>query len=512
MPPSRPFLLRVPDTVFLIVLGMVLLGGRTGLLNDPGTFWHLRLGREIAQSGAVPRSDTLTYSRGNTPWVDQSWAFDLGLAAIVDRAGWSGAIAAASIGLAVVYGMLASGLVRSGVSPLTAVAVSILAAGIGSIHFLIRPHLVTFAFVLWTLRACQAQHERGGWAIGTVPPLMVAWANLHGGFLAGPLIVLTAGFGHAISGAWDERRQRELVPFAAAFVASCLAPLVNPYGFGLYRHVGHLLVSSGVTEIIAEYQPISFGKAEFRLAEWVVLALIALPAFSRTRMSRYDVLHTLVWLHFALGSVRQTPLFALAAAPGLARLLDGVLSESPERLCWSPTWSRWPALVSLALGLAVAAGATLGGPDPAKWPLGAVAALNRQPVDARLFHEQDWGGMIEAECRPARPAYLDDRFELFGKKAVLDYLAALQGGPQWDELSDREGFDLVWLRPDRGLTRRLSTDPKWQQIHRDPVSVLFRRKTSMGARRFELRTSPLSGVRSSQLSYAPMCRQGEFVF
>jgi hypothetical protein len=477
MAPLRPMTLRVPDTVFLIVLVMVLIGGRTGLLNDPGTFWHLRLGREIARTAAVPRFDSLTYTRENAPWVDQSWAFDLTLAAIVDRWGWSGAIVAASLGLALIYGALARTLVRAGISPLSAVAVSVLAAGIGSIHFLIRPHLFTFAFVLWTLRACQKQHEYGGRALWTIPPLMVVWANVHGGFLAGPLIVLTAGFGHAIAGAWDERRKGELVPYVAVFVEPRLAPLANPYGVGLYRHVGHLLVGSGVTEIIAEYQPIPFGKSEFRIAESVVLALIALPTFSTTRMSRYDLLHTLVWLHLALSSVRQTPLFALAAAPGLARLLDGMLSKSPERVLWSPAWSPWPALAGLALGLLVALRVPFGGPDAAKWPLGAVSALNREPVGARLFHEQDWGGMIEAECQPARHAYLDDRFELFGKEAVLDYLAALEGGPQWDELSDRERFDLVWVRPDRGLARRLAADLRWHVVYRDPVSVLFRRKT-----------------------------------
>ena len=34
------------------------------------------------------------------------------------------------------------------------------------------------------------------------------------------------------------------------------------------------------------------------------------------------------------------------------------------------------------------------------WPLSALPDLNRQPCSARLFHEQDWGGLIEAECRP----------------------------------------------------------------------------------------------------------------
>ena len=54
--------------------------------------------------------------------------------------------------------------------------------------------------------------------------LMVAWANIHGGFLAGPLIVLTAAVGEAISGPWDNARKRNLARFSAAFVLSVLAP------------------------------------------------------------------------------------------------------------------------------------------------------------------------------------------------------------------------------------------------------------------------------------------------
>ncbi len=47
---SRVAVPGVPDLVFGLVLLTVLAGGRTGLLNDPGTFWHLRLG---ARSGAT---------------------------------------------------------------------------------------------------------------------------------------------------------------------------------------------------------------------------------------------------------------------------------------------------------------------------------------------------------------------------------------------------------------------------------------------------------------------------
>jgi hypothetical protein len=472
----------VPDLAFGVVLITVLAGGRTGFLNDPGTFWHLRLGREILRTHDVPRSDMLTYTRDHVPWVDQSWAFDVGLALLVDHAGWTAAIAATALALAFLYGALARGLLADGLAPAVVVIVAVLATGVGAVHFLVRPHLFTLGLVLWTLRACQRQHERGGWAIAIVPPLMIVWANVHGGFLAGPVIVLSAAIGHALAGPVGGQRRRELGKFGAVFVLACAAPLVNPYGIGLYRHVGHLLVSSGVTDLIDEYQPIPFGKANGRVVEWVVLALVALPSLSARRIDRYALVHTVVWLHLALASIRHAPLFALAAAPALGQTLEGLPLAARSFGSLGRRWSAWPVLVTLSVGLAVACGIRFGGFSPTVWPLAALPVLDRQPVENRLFHEQDWGGMIEAECRPSRPAYLDDRFELFGRQAILDYVDALQGGPAWDTLRDRERIELVWIRPERGLARRLAVDPEWRALYRDRVSVLFRRGAELVGR------------------------------
>ena len=125
-----------------------------------------------------------------------------------------------------------------------------------------------------------------------------------------------------------------------------------------------------------------------------------------------------------------------------------------------------------------ATGVTIGGFGETRWPLSALACLNQQPQAARLFHEQDWGGLIEAECQPARLSYLDDRFELFGKDATLEYVQTLSGGPAWDTVRDRDRIDMVWVRPDRGLAKRMSDEPGWTELYRDSVSVLFGRKVA----------------------------------
>jgi hypothetical protein len=459
--------------VFAVVLGLVLVGGRYGLFGDPGTPWHLRLGREIIASGTVPRHDFLTYTRQGADWVDQSWGFDVLLAAVVGAWGWSAVVALTATGLAALYAAMARGLIRDGASPMAAIVAAVLAMAIGSIHFLARPHLFTFGFAYLTFRACQRQHERGGWMVLLVPLYTAVLANLHGGFVVLPLIAATAGLGHAISGPWDPARRREVLKFAAATVLSCLAALANPYGIGLYGHVANLLVSSGVTSMIVEYQPAPFGKPGADVLEWVLLGLIALPVVSSRRIDRYQLAHVLVWLHLALTTIRNAPFFAMAAAPALASLIDGLPLSTRGSWKRDDRASIWPALAVMALLIVVARGVWLGGYDPKKWPLEALAALDHQPASARLFHEQDWGGLIEAETCPVRRSYVDDRFELFGKEAIVEYVDAMTGGPVWDAVRDRDRVDLVWLRPDRGLAKRLVKESGWSVLFRDEVSILF---------------------------------------
>ena len=77
-----------------------------------------------------------------------------------------------------------------------------------------------------------------------------------------------------------------------------------------------------------------------------------------------------------------------------------------------------------------------------------------------------------------RRSYLDDRFELFGKEAILEYVDVLAGGPVWDTIRDRDKIEMVWVRPERGLAKRLLKDPGWSVVYRDKVSILFREGTA----------------------------------
>ncbi len=43
-------------------------------------------------------------------------------------------------------------------------------------------------------------------------------------------------------------------------------------------------------------------------------------------------------------------------------------------------------------------------------------------------------------------------------------------------MRDRDRIDLVWVKPDRGLAKRMLKEPGWTVLYQDKVSVLFGRK------------------------------------
>ena len=470
------FGLGVEDLIFLLVLGLGLGAGRHAFLNDPGTFWHLRLGRDILHSRDVPRTDALTFTRHGAEWVDQAWLFDVGLRWLWTITGWGGAVGVTALLLAWTYALLARGLIRAIPSSCSVFAAVLLAVGIGATHFLTRPHLFTFMGVAWTTLACRDFARGKSSGLAWTPLVVALWANLHGGFLAGPIIVLGSAIGFAISPIDREERRRGLGTYARTLALCTFAPLANPSGFGLYRHVWSVLRGSRVTDLIQEYQPPAFGSSETWALELAIVALIALPIVCRAAMSRHDLVQTLVWLHLALGSIRQAPLFGMVACAGLATLFSSITAPKPSEPAAEPAGSMfWSIAASLAVGLAILLGLPLGGHDPDRWPIAGLKALDRESPSLRLFHEQDWGGMIESECSPQRRAFIDDRFELFGRQRILDYVGMLEGGPSWDEANAQNPFDLAWLKPTRPLARKLQADANWSVVHSDTVSILLKR-------------------------------------
>jgi hypothetical protein len=491
----------VADLVFVVV-ALVALRRGSDLLNDPGTPWHIRVGQHVLESGP-PHTDTFSFTRAGEPWLSQAWLCDAVLAWLYDRWSWNGVVVAAVLVLAWTYRELFRAALGGGSNVAWSVALTLLAAAAGASHWLVRSHLVSLLFFLCTLRWCLAYHRTGSRWVWAIPPLVALWSNVHGGFLAGLIVVGCSIVGHALTGPRDATYRRRLFGLAAVLVLASIATLVNPYGWTLHAHLRGILITTNIRDLIDEWRAPDFQSPDARPFELLLLWTLIFLATGWRRISWFSLIHLVVWFHFAIGAVRQVAFAAIAAVIVLAELTPDWwralrdqfgLSGSPawfDRLAsrvdeWtveerSAQWPVWSCAVSFLLVAATllrmsvpALGIGMARPSESRWPIAAVAELAREPATAPLFHDLNWGGYLILHTD--RPVFIDDRFELYRRDFLVAYLDALQAGPAWSALDSRYRFQHALIRPDVPLARMLRESADWEVAYEDTTAVLLRRK------------------------------------
>src|SRR6266851_1742544 len=139
---------RAETGIFLGLWFGLLCAGRTQMFGDPGTLWHVVVGRQILTSGELPTEDSFTFPYAGQPWIAQQWLGECFMAWMHDRIGELDALllAAATL-IAGFYTWVAHRLIRTGIHWLIALLVIVFALLASSYHLHPRPHLVNIVFL-----------------------------------------------------------------------------------------------------------------------------------------------------------------------------------------------------------------------------------------------------------------------------------------------------------------------------------------------------------------------------
>ena len=223
---------------------------------------------------------------------------------------------------------------------LIAIVLTSLAVAASTIHWLARPHIVT-PLLAAVLLGILIGAERTGKThlLLVLPPLTILWVNLHGGFFVGIVLLITYALGSVVQDFIQENGVRvrgRARNYALTAMACLAASLINPYGYRLHIHVAQYLGTSFYIQRISEFQSADFHS--FSAAYFETLLVLAIAAafwhFASGRL--IQVMLLLSWAHLALFSVRNIPIFAVVAAPGIALALREWLEY-----CTSSSSLKW---------------------------------------------------------------------------------------------------------------------------------------------------------------------------
>ena len=474
--------------VFLVVL--VVLGGSRRLFNDADAATHVATGQWILEHRQVPRVDPFSGTRAGTEWFAHEWLADVASALAWRAASWPGLLAAAAILIALAHVLLFRFLVRRGDDVLAAFGAVVAAAATASSHWLARPHLFTVLFLVIATILLEevVAGTRGRGALAFLPPLLLLWAQIHGGFL-----VAFVALGCYGAGALMTPRGRSLfVPLLLTSAASLACILINPWGWRLPRHLITFFASKGpALRATTEFAPAAFDdRAGVALLIFLALCAAGLHASYRARSSpRPGTLLALgvtaVMAFLSIRHVEVVVVFGALVISGGASALLRRKSDAPTRTLLETLRAREArggggpllALFALLWALALAGALPRAGFDPEQFPVGAVAALRASGTvpEGPVFSADVWGGYLILEWPEAR-VYVDGRWDMYGDDYFMRYADIYLARPSWPDGLREAGVNLAILPRDAPLAEAMRGSVEWERLRSDGPAEVFRRR------------------------------------
>ena len=468
---------------------------------DPGVGRHLRTAEFILETGQIPRTDPLSFTKAGAPWTDFEWAFEATLGELY-RAGGLPLVCAFCYALfaATVLGIYRT-VLQSSVGLVTVVIITLLAASTLVIHFSARPVLFTYLFFalvveVWNRRTAPLRRD---WIC--LPLIFVAWANLHAGWI-GALVFL----GLAMAGRLIDRLtglvngdEAPLIPWMGLTALCALATWFNPWGWEMWGAVFHLATGLKSAALWIEYLPPNFRTPTMSAVTIMFIgAVIALARLRRLIMRDRtaplwkwaNVLPVIFFLYEGMKAQRHVLLLIETATVPLARDLDTLLPRAPlvqeildrfqarQREAGGDAWLALIAAVMLAV---------LFVHTPLLKPIKVGRMVSPQLVTFLRDHPDRFqrpftttanAGPLLWAMRPDFRVSIDDRGDFYGDKTVFRFADAIQGHAGWDETLKEGNYDSILLEPNWQLNDLLKSRSEWREVWRNKDVVIYWRATN----------------------------------
>jgi len=461
----------LPLWVGVLIYALFLVAGNR-LLIDPDTMWQITVGQWISDQRAVPETDIYSFTMRGQPWISTQWLAQVLYAKAYAIAGWSGPVVLAATAIAATFGMFARFLSRR-LSDSTTLVFMAAALALTVPHLLARPHVLALpVMVAWVgglIAAADRQRAPSFWLL----PLMALWANLHGGFVFGLVLIAPIAL-DAVLNADATLRKALALRWAAFAVAALVLSCCTPYGWNSLLASQKILALGAALPLIMEWRPTEFGSVG--AFEICLLLGIGLALFRGVKLPPLRIVLLLGLLHMALAQGRAVEILALLAPLILAAPLARQIGGNEVSSATAPMRGVLFASVAVALVAGTFAYASMHRFEPHTRgsPVAAVVELKKLNL-ARVFNDYDFGGYLIAN---GVATFIDGRTELFGEKFFVDHNAAsgLMEPENLFRLLDEYGIEATLMRTQSAATKLLDHIDGWQKIYADDIATIHLRK------------------------------------
>lgn len=452
---------------------------------DTDTWWHLRSGEYTLQTRAVPQTDPFSITRGGQEWINQSWLSQLVMVFFYRVLGGNIGLAIytallATAGMAFVFRISPGNVYLRGF-------VAILSAATAAVFWSARPQMMSFFLSTVTLFLLDRYKRQKIDQLWIFPPLMILWVNLHSGFAIGFIFILAFIGGEIFNRLFNRNSSeiltwRQIGKLILIAIISGAALIVNPYTIQMLTYPFR---TAGIGSLQAYIQ--EWASPDFKTREtWPFLALLfgvlAAAGFSKRGLDWTDLALVCGTAFLALLWQRNFAVFAVAAAPVLARHVDYILQNNhwvlpkPRPVRGIALYLNWSILILVIIGALLKCYVALNPATVAQaqndfLPVKVASYLNTAKPPPPMFNTYNWGGYL-LFAAPDYKVFVDGRTDLYDDQILSKWRLAMLG-ENWRQVFDEYGIKLVVIEKDTPLAKILSAQPGWKLGYSDEKAVVY---------------------------------------
>ncbi len=461
-------------------------------------WWHIAIGREIAQTGKIPQADVYSYTANGQayPSYQMFWLMETSLYEAYHLGGAALVIFVHSLIITAAYVLIFWICLKISRSWRIAAFSILFAAALGLNDWNVRPQGITFLLASLFLLAIYQYRQNRRWYWLVVFPLgMLIWVNSHGTFLIG-LVLIGLWLGQEV---WDSIAQRggnlrkTLLEHASMpglmLVLTALACLVNPRGLGIIGYIKTLTSNSVVQNLVTEWAPPNLNSMLGVIFFACLLGYAVVLAISPKRPDFFQVAAFIIFGLLGIKTARGIVWFGLIMAPAVADHLSAIVKRYQPATQKSdaqpgnrllnivftvvilgmgvislPWWKSYLPLPTAKAGLI-----------SVETPVEATQVLLQQNPPGRLFNSMSFGSYLIWAAYPQYQVFVDTRIELFPDKIWLDYLNISSAAGGWEASLRDYGVNTLILSPDEqpGLIQAAFNSQNWKKLYQDNNAYIF---------------------------------------
>jgi hypothetical protein len=503
---------------FLLFFITIFNGFLSVKLWDSDFWWHISTGKYIVEHKAIPDKDPFI-SVNNLPEnenihpkreklvLKMYWLAQVVFYKIYDVFGDAGIIIFRSLILLSLLLIITFWLKRQHVSSYVIYPV-IFAVFMGTgVVTGERPVLFTILFTVLTFIILDSYKQKQNRSIFFLIPLMLIWANMHGGFILGNVFILTYIIGETINyvlkrGTLDKKAL--LMLYGVGLLAIAVSSL-NPNVFNALMTVSseNKIFQEGVQEYAS---PFLAYKLKLRSIDWEYIILLSLfPVIALIRNKKMDIVYYLLLcglLYMSVSALRFVIYYVYISAIILGREVHYIMkdyfshAEHKKRIFeYVSAGVIFISSIMFVSGFLNFQNVTFAKSEKFSVPKGAVDFIETHKIEGNIYNSMGFGGYITWRLYPWKKPFIDTRqvnyivmqeygWIIQGRRSIKNPVLPEGKTPLWERLLDHYKIDIIVIDniDVYGLTPQLIfglvKSDKWIPVYHDLISVIFVRNIS----------------------------------